>query len=124
MASGKQTKTTVATKRLPKFLRLKTPGDVVFDFFNYFFLILFALTILYPYWSTFLLSFSDTKESTSLGLHLWIKNWDTQAYKFALSKYGNVPLAYFNSIFRTVIGTTFTLIFTLLAAYGEIVENE
>lgn len=117
MESGKQTEATATIRRLPKFMRRKTPGDIVFDIFNYLFLILFALTIIYPYWSTFLLSFSDNKESTSLGLHLWIENWDTQAYKFALSKYGNVPLAYFNSIFRTVIGTVLTLIFTLLAAY-------
>ena len=43
--------------------------------------------------------------------------WNVGAYKFALSKYGSVPVAYINSIFRTVMGTVLTIVITLLAAY-------
>jgi putative aldouronate transport system permease protein len=104
-------------RRFPKFLRRKTTGYVIFDVFNLLFLILFSLSILYPFWTTFLLSFSKIDEVTSLGFHLWIKNWSLSAYKFAFSKYGNIGTAYANSIFRTVVGTVLTVIFTLLAAY-------
>jgi putative aldouronate transport system permease protein len=101
----------------PRFLSRKTAGDVVFDVLNYSFLFLFSLTIIYPFWSTILLSFSDTSEATSLGFHVWIRHWTLSAYKFAMSRYGNVPTAYLNSIIRTVAGTLLTLVVTLLAAY-------
>ena len=110
MASGE-------VRRKARFLRRKTAGEVVFDFLNYTFLFLFCLTILYPFWSTVLLSFSDTREAISLGFHVWLKHWTLNAYRFALSRYGNVPVAYANSIFRTVAGTGLTLAVTLLAAY-------
>ena len=85
--------------RLPKFLRRKTRGDVIFDVFNMMLLILFSLSILYPFWTTFLLSFSKIDEAKSLGFHLWIKNWSFNAYKFAFSKYGNVGTAYTLTLF-------------------------
>lgn len=106
-----------SARRRPRFLSRKTPGEVVFDALNYAFLFLFSLTILYPFWSTILLSFSTVEEATSLGFHVWIKTWTLSAYKFAMSRYGSVPIAYANSIFRTVAGTLLTLVVTLLAAY-------
>lgn len=108
---------TRSARRRPRFLSRKTPGEVVFDALNYAFLFLFSLTILYPFWSTILLSFSTVEEATSLGFHVWIKTWTLSAYKFAMSRYGSVPIAYANSIFRTLAGTLLTLVVTLLAAY-------
>lgn len=113
MASGEARR----ARRRPRFLSRKTPGEVVFDALNYAFLFLFSLTILYPFWSTILLSFSTVEEATSLGFHVWIRTWTLSAYKFAMSRYGSVPIAYANSIFRTVAGTLLTLVVTLLAAY-------
>jgi len=103
--------------RRARFFRRKTAGDVVFDALNYTFLFLFCLTIVYPFWSTILLSFSDAKEANSLGFHVWLKHWTLQAYNFALLRYGNVRVAYVNSIIRTVAGTVLALVVTLLAAY-------
>ena len=113
MASGD----TRSARRRPRFLSRKTAGEVAFDLLNYLFLFLFSLTILYPFWSTILLSFSTVEEATSLGFHVWIRTWTLSAYKFAMSRYGSVPIAYANSIFRTVAGTLLTLVVTLLAAY-------
>ena len=95
----------------------KGAGAVAFDAINLFFLFLFCLTILYPFWTTVLLSFSGVHEGLSLGFHVWISDWRLSAYDFIFERYGHIGRIYFNSIFRTVVGTTLTIVFTLLAAY-------
>ena len=95
----------------------RSTGDIIFDVSNYIFLTAFCLSVLYPIWTTVLLSFSGVEDASTLGFHLWIEEWRLTAYQFALSRYGKVPVAYFNSVFRTVVGTFLTVIWTLLAAY-------
>ncbi|MBT3272144.1 MAG: carbohydrate ABC transporter permease [Spirochaetales bacterium] len=92
-------------------------GGWAFDTLNHLVLILLAASIIYPFWTTLLLSFSPMSESNSLGFKLWINEWSTGAYKFAFSTYGNMGVAYVNSIYRTVLGTTLAVIFALAAAY-------
>ena len=95
----------------------RSPAGVLFDVLNHLFLILFAISVLYPFWTTLILSFSPVDEATSLGFKLWINEWSVAAYRFAFSKYGNMGVAYANSIFRTVVGTLLAVAFTLCAAY-------
>ncbi len=83
----------------------------------YVFLTLFALSIVYPFWVTLLTSFSTVEEVTSLGFKFWISEWSFGAYQFAFSEYGNAQVAYYNSIYRTVLGTFVAVAMTLLAAY-------
>ena len=104
-------------KRWTRLVRRKSPGEIVFDSFNYLFLTLFSATILYSVWSTLLLSFSGVGDATALGFHIWLPKWRLTAYEFAFSRYGNVGVAYFNSIVRTLLGTFLTVLCTLLAAY-------
>lgn len=92
-------------------------GGRIFDIFNHIFLFLFALTIIYPFWTTILTSFSNANEATSLGLHIWIKEWSTASYQYAFTRYGNALTAYGNSIFRAVFGTLLVLIFTTAMAF-------
>jgi putative aldouronate transport system permease protein len=92
-------------------------GSAVFDFLNVLFLILAAVTFTYPFWITLLTSFASERESMLLGFHLWISEWQLNAYKFLFSEYGSVGTAYINSIVRTVAGTFLIVVFTLLAAY-------
>ena len=106
-----------AQRRRPKLFSRKSPGEIVFDILNAFLLIMFCLTILYPFWNTLLISLASGSDVNSLGFRLWIKSWNINAYKFAFSKYGNVGIAYLNSILRTVVGTLAGVIVTLLAAY-------
>lgn len=87
-----------------------------FDFFNYAFLTIFVLLIIYPFWNLLLLSFSDIKTSSSLGLKLWLNEWHFDAYRFTFSDRMTL-IAYGNTIFRTVLGTVTTVIFCLMAAY-------
>jgi putative aldouronate transport system permease protein len=92
-------------------------GSWLFDVANYLCLSIFAITILYPFWSLILLSFSPMHEANSLGFKLWMSNWSTAAYKFAFFWYGKMGVAYANSVFRAVAGTVFALVFALCAAY-------
>jgi len=77
---------------------------------------LFSLMVLYPFWQTFALSFSDAGGASTLGVHLWPDRWVGDAYRFVFS-YQNILVAYLNTIVRTAAGTALIVIFTLLAAY-------
>ena len=99
-----------------KILKGRTVGGTIFDILNYLFLILFALSILYPFWNLILASFARQSELLSLGFHLWIKDWTTYAWQYVLSE-NYIGVCYLNTIFRTVLGTCFTLLMTLCAAY-------
>ena len=117
MVSGDATRAQTRQVRRPTLLRRKTVGDLIFDILNGLFLIVFCITVLYTFWSMILMSFAGVRDAQRLGFHLWISEWHITAYKFALSKYGSVPVGYFNSVFRTVFGTVLTIAVTLLGAY-------
>lgn len=78
--------------------------------------ILFSILVIYPFWQTIVLSFSDAESASSLGLNLWPDKWITDAYAFVFS-YQNIMIAYVNTILRTVVGTVLIVFFTVLAAY-------
>ena len=89
----------------------------IFDFFNALFLILFTLSILYPFWNMILQSFSPVEEVTSLGFHIWLKNWSFGSWRYIFSN-NEVGRAYLNTLHRVLFGTAFALLVTFTAAYG------
>ncbi|HOJ12005.1 MAG TPA: carbohydrate ABC transporter permease [Clostridiales bacterium] len=97
-------------------LKKKSIGGTTFDILNYTFMVLFSLSIIYPFWNLILLSFSDQREATNLGFRIWINNWDTTAYKY-IFEHNNVAMGYFNTIFRAFTGTVLMLIMCYLGAY-------
>ena len=98
--------------------RIKTSfGSKLFDVCNYAFLFLLSLTFIYPFWTIFLSAFSPVEEVMSLGLHIWIKNWTFDSWKYVFSN-ENVGLAYFNTLHRVFFGTLFTLLITFTGAYA------
>ena len=101
----------------PWYAMKRSPGSAILHALNCAFLVILAVTVLYPFWTTILLSFSPMDEASSLGFKVWIREWTTGAYRYAFSKYGDVLVAYGNSIFRTVIGTSLGVAFALAAAY-------
>lgn len=88
----------------------------LFNILNITGIILFSIAVLYPFWNTFVLSFSDASQASSLGVNLWPETWTTTAYRYIFS-YSDVGTAYLNTIFRTVVGTTIIVTITILAAY-------
>ncbi|MBO1004821.1 carbohydrate ABC transporter permease [Pseudogracilibacillus auburnensis] len=90
-----------------------------FSFFELFLIIgfvLFSIIVLYPFWQTLVLSFSDPHQASSLGMSLWPERWIPDAYQFVFT-YGSIMKAYANTILRTISGTFLILTFTVLAAY-------
>lgn len=77
---------------------------------------LFSSIVLYPFWQTFVLSFSDPNQASTLGSNLWPERWITDAYQFVFG-YSHIMKAYINTIVRTVTGTFLIVAFTMLAAY-------
>ncbi|MBA9026658.1 carbohydrate ABC transporter permease [Peribacillus huizhouensis] len=88
----------------------------LFDILNVTGFTLFSLIVLYPFWQTVVLSFSDAEAASSLGVNLWPDRWIPDAYAFVFS-YQNIMIAYLNTIIRTVVGTVLIVSFTVLAAY-------
>ncbi|WP_274363148.1 carbohydrate ABC transporter permease [Paenibacillus thermotolerans] len=78
--------------------------------------IVFSMLVLYPFWQTFVISFSDPSQTSSLGTNLWPEQWTPDAYRFVFG-YGDIMQAYANTIVRTVSGTFLIVAFTVLAAY-------
>lgn len=94
-----------------------TPAGRVFDVFNYLVLGLFALTVLYPFWTIVTTSLASPTSLPSLGLHLWNDEWRTEAWMFMFRE-NDVGTAYINTLHRVVFGTTLTLFVTFCAAYA------
>lgn len=90
--------------------------NTMFDYTIMTFLVLLSIAILYPFWNQVVLSFSESSSTTGLGISLWPETWSLDAYKFIFG-YGDVARAYFNTILRTVLGTTIIVAVTVLAAY-------
>ncbi|MGM8141601.1 carbohydrate ABC transporter permease [Enterococcus italicus] len=99
-----------------KKLKSKRKKNTAFDYVNMFLILLFSIIILYPFWNQIVVSFTAADASSSLGISLWPKKWSLDAYKYIFS-YGNVGLAYWNTIVRTILGTLITVAVTVLAAY-------
>lgn len=95
----------------------RTVGGVIFDTANALFMLCVGITFVYPFWITILTSFAGHRQSMSLGFHLWIDEWHTTAYRFAFSRFGNITVAYTNTIYRTVVGSALMVACTMLGAY-------
>ena len=91
-------------------------GSLIADVLIYTFFVIFSLLVIYPFWDTIVLSFSDPAKASSLGSHLWNEDWSISSYKYVFEE-GRLFLAYYNTIFRTVVTTACALIMTMLAAY-------
>lgn len=89
----------------------------VFDGANYLLLALFAVSIVFPFWTLILQSFASIDAVNSLRLRVWMDAWHTEAWGFVLQD-ETIGLAYFNTIFRTATGTLAALLVTFTAAYA------
>ena len=94
-----------------------TAGSRAFDIFNYTFVGLLCLSIIYPFWTIILQAFSPVDEVYKLGLHIWLEKWSVDSWKYVF-KAQSVGLAYFNTLHRTIFGTLFTLLVTFTGAYA------
>lgn len=92
-------------------------SEYVFDLFNYLLLITLAVSTLYPFLYILTISLSNGPEATKQGLHLIPSKPTLEAYK-TIFEDNVIVKAFFNSIFRTVLGTVINDIMTLTVAYA------
>ena len=80
-------------------------------------LTVFGITIIYAFWHMLVLSFSPGYVATQGGLHLWTPEFTLDNYaKVFESRY--IWLGYKNTLLRTVVGTSASLLFTAFGAYA------
>ena len=95
----------------------KSPSAILFDIFNYGFIILFCFTIFFPIWDLIVISFSRPEDISVLRTNMWPAVWTTNAYAFCFQD----PLllrAFTNSVLRTILGSTYHLLVCCLAAFS------
>lgn len=91
----------------------------VFDTCNAIFMILFCISILFPFWDMIVRSFSRPQDISYIDVNLWPKVWTLDAYAFCL-KDSSIIHAFFVSVARTVVGTVLHVVICSMAAYSLI----
>ena len=93
-------------------------GSRVFDACNYGLLAVAGFLFFYPFWSLVLTSFSNSMEIQHVGLKFWNATWTIEPYRWVFEAQSvSIGRAYYNSVFRTVLGTGAILVVTFLTAY-------
>nr|WP_308626557.1 carbohydrate ABC transporter permease [uncultured Eisenbergiella sp.] len=94
----------------------QSPGSRAFDWFNYIFLALFSVTILFPFWNLFVQSISSPDAGIVDALQMWPKKFSAFNYEYVLSnKY--IWTGYRETLIRTVAGTALSVTLTAMGAY-------
>jgi putative aldouronate transport system permease protein len=91
-------------------------SDKIFYFIVYFIALLALLVTLYPFLYIISLSMSSESAIANGKVFLWPVDINFASYKLALNA-SYLWKAYGNSIYYTVVGTAFNILFTVMAAY-------
>lgn len=90
--------------------------EKAFDIFIHVFLIFIALITLYPFINVLAISLNDSTDALRGGIYLIPRKFTFRNY-LEVFNYGSIPVAFRNSVLRTVIGTFLGLIITSMVAY-------
>lgn len=90
--------------------------DRAFIFFNYFFLTVIALLVIYPLVFVVSASLSNPQYVISGEMWLWPKEFTVDAYE-KVFKNKDIITGFMNTVKYTVVGTVLNVIMTILAAY-------
>ncbi|WP_284638394.1 carbohydrate ABC transporter permease [Paenibacillus silviterrae] len=92
-------------------------AESVFQYVNLAVITFFCITVLYPFLHVLSVSLSTPSEAIRPGIHLYPKEFTFAAYEQALQTKG-IWMGYYNTIFRTVVGTLLSLIVMTMGAYA------
>ena len=95
----------------------KTLEDRLLDVSVYIIVIMFVISIIYPFWTMLVDSFSSARASEQLGIKLIPPEFSLEAYG-KVFRQEIVGKAYINTLFRTGIGTVLTVFITFCAAFS------
>jgi putative aldouronate transport system permease protein len=97
--------------------KVKTSAyEKAFDIFIYLFLTFIAIATLYPFLNVLAISLNDSTDALRGGINIWPRIFTTKNYNEVFN-YQNIPVAFRNSVLRTVIGTALGLVITAMVAY-------
>ena len=97
--------------------RTQSFGGRLFDAVNHVGFFLLCITFIYPFWTILVTAFEPIDGVYRLGLHIWPKEFRTESWVYIFSR-ERVGVAYYNTLFRVVIGTLFILLVTFTGAYA------
>lgn len=92
-------------------------GDKIIQVVIYVFIIALCIVIVVPCLNVLALSFNDGADAAKGGIYFWPRKFTLDNYRQVFAD-GKIMKAYGITIARTVIGTTFSLIVTTLAAFA------
>lgn len=101
---------------MEQFTVKETSGDRIFNVFNYIFLSLLLITILYPLVYVTSASISDPSAVISGKVWLWPVNVTWDGYE-AVFKHKLIWSGFRNSFYYMIVGTFVNIVMTILAAY-------
>ncbi|MBQ8087124.1 MAG: carbohydrate ABC transporter permease, partial [Clostridia bacterium] len=103
--------------KTPKENRIqRSLGSRIFDVVNVVLLCLLALSTIYPFWDTLVVSMSSLKSYLSTNYHIWPSEWSFEGYAYMLNK-PELWRSYGNTIFVTVAGTLINMVVTIMTSY-------
>lgn len=97
-------------------MALRTTGDRIFGVFNGLFLILFSVTILFPFVNLLAVSLTHGSSEHLSNVMLWPRPFSTKSYEAILGD-DELYSGYLVTTARTVLGTFATVMVLLCAAY-------
>lgn len=77
---------------------------------------LFCISTIYPFWHVLMYSVSNSKAAMSGGLFFFPREFNLLAYKM-IFRTSQIFVAYRNTILRTIVGTTLSMVISILTAY-------
>ena len=93
-----------------------TRSDLVFEIANFTFMVLILLVTAYPLYYTIIASFSEPYDVAKGNVLFWPVGFTVQSYRQVFA-YSQIWVGYRNTVFYTILGTLFSLVLTLPAAY-------
>ena len=97
--------------------RIKTStGEKIFTVFNYTFITVLCLVMLYPFWHVVMQSFSSMEATLKGGVFLYPKGFNLDTYRSVFNN-PQVYTGFATSIMVTVIGTVLGTLLTAMTAY-------
>jgi putative aldouronate transport system permease protein len=96
--------------------RKKKITDIVFDILNYSFMIFLVVSMIYPFWELIIVSISPPVEAVRIGLKIIPRGFTLEAYRQLLTS-KILGYGYYNTILRTVIGTSISALLCFSMAY-------
>ena len=96
----------------------KKKGKIeVFDIVLVIIMLFIVVITLYPFLNVLAISLNDATDTVKGGLHIWPRKFTLKNYQEIFSGSSKLPMAFVNSVLRTVIGTVTGVLATTMLAY-------